>query len=156
MEPAARAGRMISEIDWPRSANMRAISAAGAMGPRAASDLESSRMLRMRSPRAVPPGLRMVMTWWPSAARVVARRRSCVVFPEPSRPSKVMKYPRGIATSLPRRDRKASCCRGLLAASYGGGGLPGDAGVGDGDDERAFGAFLQEGTVGFVVLVGAV
>ena len=32
----------------------------------------------------------------------VARRRSWVVFPEPSRPSKVMKYPRGIGTSLPR------------------------------------------------------
>src|SRR6266550_4557114 len=102
MEPAARAGRMISAIDWARSANMRAISAAGAIGPRAASDFESSRTLRIRSPRAVPPGLRRVTTVWPSASRVAARRRSWVVFPEPSRPSKVMKYPRGITFSLPR------------------------------------------------------
>src|SRR5260370_39182441 len=103
MEPAARAGRMISAMDWARSASMRDISAAGAMGPRAASDFESSRTLRMRSPRAVPPGFRRVTTVWPSASRVAARRRSWVVFPEPSSPSKVMKYPRGIGTSLPRR-----------------------------------------------------
>ena len=57
----------ISAIDWARSANMRAISAAGAMGPTEASDFESSRTLRMRSPRAVPPGLRRVTTVWPSA-----------------------------------------------------------------------------------------
>jgi hypothetical protein len=34
--------------------------------------------------------------------------------------------------------------------------LPGDSGVCDDDGEWAFGAFFQEGTVGFVVLVGAV
>src|SRR5258708_22818051 len=102
MLPALSAGRMIWAMDWGRSANMRAISAAGAMGRTEASDFESSRTLRMRSPRAVPPGLRRVTTVWPSASRVAARRRSWVVFPEPSRPSKVMKYPRGISFSLPR------------------------------------------------------
>src|SRR5258705_6421928 len=102
MEPAARAGRMISAMDWARSANMRDISAAGAMGPTEASDFESSRTLRMRSPRAVPPGLRRVTTLWPLASSVAARRRIWVVFPEPSRPSKVMKYPRGITFSLSR------------------------------------------------------
>src|SRR6266481_7996861 len=49
-----------------------------------------------------------------------------------------------------------SACQGLLPGGYGGCGLPGDAGVGDYDGKRAFGAFFQEGTVGFVVLVGAV
>ena len=34
--------------------------------------------------------------------------------------------------------------------------MPGDSGVGDEDGKRAFGAFFQEGTIGFVVLVGAV
>src|SRR5580704_6168113 len=142
MEPAASEGRMISAMDWARSANMRDISAAGAMGPRAASDFESSRTLRMRSPRAVPPGWRRVTTLWPSASSEVARRRSWVVFPEPSRPSKVMKYPRDITFSLPR--------------SYRGRGLPGDTGVGDNDSEGTFCACLEEGAVGFVFVVGAV
>ena len=35
---------MISAMDWARSANMRAISAAGAIGPRAASERESRRI----------------------------------------------------------------------------------------------------------------
>jgi hypothetical protein len=91
MLPAARAGRMISEMAWARSANMSAISVAGAMGPTAASERESRMMLRIRSPRAVPPGWRRVTTLWPSASSVVARRLSWVVLPEPSRPSKVMK-----------------------------------------------------------------
>jgi hypothetical protein len=39
---------------------------------------------------------------------VEARRRSCVVLPEPSRPSKVMKYPRGIDISLSQMREMAS------------------------------------------------
>ena len=34
--------------------------------------------------------------------------------------------------------------------------MPGDAGVGDDDGKRAFGAFFQQGAVGLVILVGAV
>jgi len=35
-------------------------------------------------------------------------------------------------------------------------GLPGDAGVGEGDGERAFGALFEEWAVGLVILMGAV
>ena len=34
--------------------------------------------------------------------------------------------------------------------------MPGDAGVGDDDGEGALGAFFEEGSVGFVIVVGAV
>src|ERR1700722_10809858 len=51
-----------------------------------------------------------------------------------------------------RRDR----IEGLFAGGDGGGGLPGDAGVGDDDGQGALGAFFEEEPVGFVVLVSAV
>jgi hypothetical protein len=62
MEPAARAGEMISAMAWARSANMRAISASGLMGPRADSERESTRTARRRSPSAVEPGWRRLTT----------------------------------------------------------------------------------------------
>lgn len=44
----------------------------------------------------------------------------------------------------------------LFPGGYSGGGLPGDAGVGDDNRERAFRALFQEGAIGFVVVLGAV
>ena len=48
---------------------------------------------RSFSPRVVPPGSRVVTTSMPRTRNSLASSRSCVDFPQPSIPSKVMKTP---------------------------------------------------------------
>ena len=51
----------------------------------------------MRSPVAVPPGWRMTSGSWPCFRIHASKCFSCVVLPEPSRPSNVMNTPGGMA-----------------------------------------------------------
>ncbi len=84
---------MTSAMAWARSANMSAISVMGASGV----EPESSNRARMRSPVAVPPGWRVMTGSRPRFCIHAAKRLICVVLPEPSRPSRVMNNPRGMA-----------------------------------------------------------
>ena len=76
-----------------RSENIRPSSACGSSEVRR----ESSRRLRMRSPRCVPPGWRVVTTASSRRTSHSCSLRNCVDLPEPSSPSNVRKKPRGMA-----------------------------------------------------------
>src|SRR3954447_15235718 len=52
-----------------------------------------NRRSRIRSPTEVPPGSLVRTTRWPSPRSHRSSRLATLDFPEPSRPSKVMKYP---------------------------------------------------------------
>src|SRR5580692_1946923 len=73
-----------------REANINAISAIGDR-PCVA---ESSNTRRIFSPVAVPPGSRVSTTLCPAPRSFAASFRICVLLPVPSRPSKVMNFPR--------------------------------------------------------------
>src|SRR4051812_32026184 len=88
------AGLMIWWICCAREANSNAISARAAKP----SVRESSTTARIFSPIGVPPGSRVTMTSRPLARSDWASFSSCVVLPQPSRPSKVMNRPRGELT----------------------------------------------------------
>ncbi len=105
---ACSAGATMWSSDWARSANISAISVSGPILPTALSTRESSRMERMRSPSGVEPGLRRVTTRWPCSSSHAASRFNCVVLPDPSSPSNVIKKPRAISPSLSQRSRDAS------------------------------------------------
>ena len=92
MRPSASAGWITSFMCWAREANIRASSASGESPAVAV----SSSRLRIFSPVAVPPGSRVTVTEKPSARSTFASFSSCVLLPQPSRPSKVMKRPRWV------------------------------------------------------------
>src|SRR4029450_12350760 len=82
--PRACAGLTTSSTSCARAAAKRAASAQGA-GP-------SPPRIRSRifSPKAVPPGSRVVRTSRPSSRKSSETRRTCVDLPDPSTPSNVM------------------------------------------------------------------
>jgi len=55
---------------------------------------ECSNTSRIFSPALVPPGSRVIVTEWPCARKERANFSTCVLFPLPSRPSKVINFPR--------------------------------------------------------------
>ena len=59
---------------------------------------ESSRSSRIRSPVAVPPGWRVTTGVQARFSSQAAKRLIWVVLPEPSKPSRVMKRPRGMGS----------------------------------------------------------
>src|ERR1700730_14704427 len=88
---------------WAREANMRAISVNGER-PEVA---ECSRTSRIFSPAAVPPGSRVTVTERPRARRERASFSICVLLPLPSRPSKVISFPRaGTSEMIAGRDNR--------------------------------------------------
>src|ERR1051326_1433023 len=82
---------MISFICCAREAN---INASSAYGDRPAV-LLSRITPRIFSPVAVPPGSLVVTTETPWPRNTTANFSSCVLLPQPSRPSKVINRPRG-------------------------------------------------------------
>src|SRR5256885_12696170 len=84
---------MTSAINWPRAAMNRYISASASicMPPKRSTS-------RMRSPSSVPPGSRTTTAL--REERASPSSSACVVLPEPSTPSNVMKSPR-LKSSVP-------------------------------------------------------
>src|ERR1700737_1405644 len=101
MLPRARAGRISRSTSCARDAMNSSVSARGSM-----SEVRSSRMRRTSPPNGVPPGSRRLMCGMPICPKDDARRRSCVVLPDPSPPSNTMTLPLAarLVTKLPEGD----------------------------------------------------
>ena len=87
---------------------------------------ECSSTSRIFSPAAVPPGSRVTVTATPRERRERASFSSCVLLPLPSRPSKVMNFPRpgtskmiaGEQGSKAENRRQAGSRKGNRARSF--------------------------------------
>src|ERR1700674_2652250 len=111
--PADSAGSMTSWISCLRAAMNRYISASASM-----SMLPKRTISRIRSPRSVPPGSRT--TTGSRATNADPRSSTCVVLPEPSGPSKVMKRPRAtLRNRLLRGRRNPQAALRLFAGAAG-------------------------------------